>query len=156
MRRLPFHMSQHQEEIIFQIRVYRAGYLYAECEIRKRIQNWKASSSEGIALGTKVPVWHNEYFCVAAASNEGKITFAMSRQAIIRTGFASAEDAAEIYGVSLNRVKELRKLLRGVKTQASQKRTASAGKRSSVRSAGKAKPAAKRASTSRKASRRAA
>jgi hypothetical protein len=105
---------------------------------------------------TKVPWGSNEYFRVLPASNRCKIGFGMGHPAIIRTGFASAEDAAEIYGVSLNRVKELRRLLRRVKTQASQKPTASARKRASVRSARKAKLAAKRASTSRKASRRAA
>jgi len=80
----------------------------------------------------------------------------MAHQAVIRTGFASAEDAAEIYGVSRKRVKELRTLLRRLKVRANSERTASARKQSSVRTAKKNKVAAKRAATSRKASRRAA
>lgn len=80
----------------------------------------------------------------------------MAHQAVIRTGFASAEDAAKIYGVSPKRVKELRRLLRRLKIKATPEQTTSARKRSSVRTAKKAKAAAKRATTSRKASRRAA
>ena len=98
-----------------------------------------------------------------------KITFAMARQALIRTGFASAHDAAKIYGDSPKRVEELQRLLGPLKTKASEKRTASAGKKasvgkkanagkkkSSVRTARKTKLAAKRAATSRRASRHAA
>jgi hypothetical protein len=80
----------------------------------------------------------------------------MAHPAIIRTGFASAEDAAKIYGVSPNRVRELQRLLDPLKIKASKKRTASARKQSSVKTARKTKLAAKRAATSRRASRRAA
>lgn len=79
----------------------------------------------------------------------------MGHPAIIRTGFASAEDAAKIYGVSLNHVKELRKLLSQFKTEA-HKRTGDARKQNvKMRAARRAKAAAKRMSGSRK-SRRAA
>jgi hypothetical protein len=76
----------------------------------------------------------------------------MAHPAIIRTEFASAEDAAKIYGVSLNRVKELQKLLGQFKTEA-QKKPGTRKQNVKMRAGKRTKPAAMRISGSRKSRR---
>lgn len=55
----------------------------------------------------------------------------MSRPALIRTDFASAEDAADAYGVPRSRVEFLRRALESGKRQATQARNGTGKKKAS-------------------------
>lgn len=80
----------------------------------------------------------------------------MSQPATIRTKFASAEDAARVYGVPFQRVEELRRLLDKVKHQVTQQKSGKVRGKARSKSPSKARPAGTRKSGARRSARRAA